>query len=123
MLAEERVGVGDVLHEPVGELGVQESEVGKEQLLLGAGESLSDRLVEALSQGRSSSAFWARCPNPDAAFQEESDDLGFELPAVVGKEPLGRLRQEGEAPREVAGALPAVLRRETEGEGHPARPR
>ena len=85
--------LGVVEDEPIGELAVEEGEVGKEQVLVVVHEGLLDRSVESLDMGVHLRCLGVGVPTPDAALLKEPGEVGLKLAAVVGQQGLGGLRQ------------------------------
>jgi hypothetical protein len=109
--------LGVVEDEPIGEFAVEEGEVGEEQVLVVVHEGLLDRAVEALGVGVHLRRFGVGVPAADAAFGEEPGEVAFELAAVVGKQDLGGLGQQGQGQIQRAGGVPGVLGGHRHGEG------
>lgn len=83
--------LGVVEDQPVGELRVEESEVGKEQVFVVVHEGLLQCAVEAFATGVHSGALGIGEPAPDAVVLDRFGEASLELGAVAREQHTGAL--------------------------------
>ena len=113
------LGVGE--HEPLGQLPVEESEVGEEEILVIVDEGLLEGAVETLGMSVHLGRLRVGGPASDPPLAQGLGKARLKLAAVVGKHDAGRLGEETQRPIQRPTGMTGMLGGDRPGEGQAAR--
>ena len=111
-------GVGE--HEPLGQLPVEESEVGEEEILVIVDEGLLKGAIETLCMSVHLGCLGVGGPASDPPLGQGLDKARLELAAVLGEHDVGRLEEETQRPIQGPACMTGILGGNRPGEGQAA---